>query len=129
MSTEQNKMIVRRAVEALGRGDVAGFLADAADGLTFHIMWAAFPPFHGKRKVIKLLENTLVQIERGAIVMTIDNLIVEGDYVVEQARGKAKMKDGRDYNNVYCRVWHIVDGKIQSLNEYMDSELARMLVR
>ena len=65
---------------------------------------------------------------RFSIVMTIENLIAEGDYVAEQARGKSRTEDGRDYNNIYCRVWRIVDGKIQSLHEYLDTELARMLV-
>lgn len=129
MSTEQNKEIVRRAVSAMGRGDLAGFLADAADDLTFSVMWAAFPPIHGKRKVAKMLENTLGgRIEGSAIVMTIENLIAEGEYVAEQAHGKSKTKDGKEYNNIYCRVWRIVDGKIQSLNEYLDTELARLLV-
>lgn len=129
MSTEQNKQIVRQAIEALGRGDFEGFLADAADDLTFRVMWAAIPPVQGKRKVLKMLNNALGErIQGGAIVMTIESLIAEGDYVAEQARGRSQAKDGRSYNNVYCRVWQIVDGKVQSVYEYLDTELAHMLI-
>ena len=39
--------------------------------------------------------------------MTIENLIAEGEYIAEQAHGKARTKTGKDYNNTYCRVWRI----------------------
>jgi len=127
MSAEQNKEIVRRAIAALSRGDMEGFLADAADEVTLTVMGSMFPPIQGKQKVLKGLRNSLVaRLEGGgAIAMTIENLIAEGDYVAEQARGKARTKDGKDYNNTYCRVWRITDGKVRSVHEYLDTELVR----
>jgi ketosteroid isomerase-like protein len=124
---EQNKEIVRRAIAALSRGDMDGFLADAADDVTLAVMGSMFPPIQGKPKVLKGLRNALVaRLEGGgAIAMTIENLIAEGDYVAEQARGKARTKDGKDYNNTYCRVWRITDGKVRSIHEYLDTELVR----
>ena len=127
MSAEQNKEIVRRAIAALSRGDMEGFLADAADDVTLSVMGAMFPPIQGKQKVLKGLRNALVaRLENGgAIAMTIENLIADGDYVAEQARGIARTKDGKDYNNTYCRVWRITDGKIRAMQEYLDTELVR----
>jgi hypothetical protein len=127
MSAEQNKEIVRRAIAALSRGDMEGFLAEAADEVTLTVMGSMFSPIQGKQKVLKGLRNSLVaRLERGgAIDMTIDTLIAEGDYVAEQARGKARTKDGKDYNNTYCRVWRITDGKIRAMQEYLDTELVR----
>jgi len=124
---EQNKEIVRRAIAAISRGDMEGFLADTADDVTFSVMGTMFPPMQGKQKVLKGLRNALVaRLENGgAIVMTIENLIAEGDYVAEQSRGKARTKDGKDYNNTYCRVWRITDGKIRVMQEYLDTELVR----
>jgi hypothetical protein len=127
MSTEQNKEVVRRAIAALSKGDMEGFLADAADDVTLTVMGAGFSPIQGKQKVLKGLQNALVaRLENGgAIAMTIENLIAEGDSVAEQARGTARTKDGKDYNNTYCRVWRIVNGKVQSVHEYLDTELVR----
>jgi ketosteroid isomerase-like protein len=124
---EQNKEIVRRAIAAISRGDLEGFMADAADDVTLSVMGSAFPPIQGKQKVLKGLRNALAaRLEGGgAIAMTIENLIAEGDFVAEQARGKARTKDGKDYNNTYCRVWRITDGKIRSMQEYLDTELVR----
>jgi uncharacterized protein len=124
---EQNKAIVRRAIAALSRGDMEGFLADAADDFTIAVMGSAIPPIQGKQKALKGLRNALVaRLENGgAIAMTIENLIADGDFVAEQARGVARTKDGKDYNNTYCRVWRITDGKVRSMQEYLDTELVR----
>lgn len=124
---EQNKEIVRRAIAAISRGDLDGFIADAAEDVTLSVMGEVLPPIHGKQKVLKGLRNALgARLENGgAIVMTIENLIADGDYVAEQSRGKARTKDGKDYNNTYCRVWRIQDGKIHAMQEYLDTELVR----
>ena len=126
-TTEQNKEIVRRAIAAISRGDLDGFMGEAADDVTLSVMGAIFPPIQGKQKVLKGLRNALAaRIENGgAIAMTIENLIAEGDYVAEQSHGKARTKDGKDYNNTYCRVWHITNGKIRAMQEYLDTELVR----
>ena len=102
-------------------------MGDAADDVTLSVMGAVFPPIHGKQKVLKGLRNALAaRLENGgAIAMTIENLIAEGDYVAEQSHGKARTKDGKDYNNTYCRMWHITNGKIQAMQEYLDTELVR----
>jgi len=126
MSTEQNKEIVRRAMAALGRGDYAGFLADADEDFAFTIAGAT--PFsgtiQGKQAVDEALHGLLgTKLEGGGIAMTIDNLIAEGEYVAAQAQGKARTKSGKDYNNTYCRVYRIVDGKVKSIIEYLDTEL------
>lgn len=125
--TEKNKETVRRAIAAISQGDLDGFMADAADDVTLQVMGDIFPPIQGKPKVLKGLRNALgARLENGgAIAMTIDNLIAEGDYVAEQSRGVARTKDGKDYNNTYCRVWHITDGKIRMMQEYLDTELVR----
>ena len=124
---EQNKEIVRRAIAAISRGDLERFMGDAADDVTLSVMGTMFPPIQGKQKVLKGLRNTLAaRLENGgAIAMTIENLIAEGDYVAEQSHGKARTKDGKDYNNTYCRVWHITNGKIRAMQEYLDTELVR----
>jgi ketosteroid isomerase-like protein len=128
MSSEQNKEIVRRSVAAFSRGDFAGYLADAADDFRFTLIGDT--PFsgtiQGKQAVLEGLQSILgTRLEGGAIAMTIENLIAEGDYVAEQARGTARTRHGKTYDNTYCRVWHIVDGKIRSVIEYLDTEAVR----
>jgi ketosteroid isomerase-like protein len=128
MSTEQNKAIVRKAIDALSRGDMAGFVADAADVVSFTLIGSTplSGTIQGKQNIEKGLSEILGgRLEGGAIAMTIENLVADGEYVAEQAKGISKTKTGKDYNNTYCRVWRIVDGKVHSLTEYLDTEIVR----
>jgi ketosteroid isomerase-like protein len=40
-----------------------------------------------------------------------------------EERGEAPTKDGRSYNNTYCIVLTLRNGKISQIREYLDSEL------
>ena len=51
-------------------------------------------------------------------------IIAEDDRVVVLARGEVKTVRGEDYNNSYCFVLTMRDGKIVELREYMDTALA-----
>ena len=126
--SEENKAMVRNAVDALGRGDLDGFLADATDD--FEFVLGGNPPggntIKGKQELLELLKMMFsAKLVNSAVPMTIDNMVSEGDIVMEQAHGEARTLDGRDYNNMYCRVWRFRGGKIEGLTEYMDTELAR----
>ena len=78
---------------------------------------------NGKQEVInKLLVPRDAELEAGHIV-TPDNFIAEGDFVVMQARGNAKAKNGKSYNNHYCQIFRIANGKVHELTEYLDTEL------
>ena len=128
MSPEQNKDTVRRIAAAFGSGDIEAVFAEATDDFEFTL--AGNPPTgntaRGRQVMIEAIAALFgSKLEGGAIEMTIERLIAEGDFVVEQARGKARTLAGEAYDNVYCRVWRFRDGKVASLTEYMDTELAR----
>ena len=128
MSTEQNKAIVRSAIDALGRGDMAAFVADAADDVSFTLIGSTplSGTIQGKQNIEKGLREILGgRLEGGAIAMTIENLVADGEFVAEQAKGISKTRTGKDYNNTYCRVWRIIDGKVHSLTEYLDTAIVR----
>ena len=126
MSTESNKEIVRRAGEAFGRGDWEALVALMDENVAYSLIGSG--PFsgtlHGRAAVYKILSEGLApNLSTPGIVMTIESLIAEGDYVAEQAQGTSLTNAGRPYNNTHCRVWHILGGQIQSMTEYLDTEL------
>lgn len=43
--------------------------------------------------------------------------------MVVLSRGKGETKDGRPYNNTYCHVLKIRNGKISAMTESFDAEL------
>jgi ketosteroid isomerase-like protein len=60
--------------------------------------------------------------------LTIDSLIVDGEYAVAQASGKATTKKGVPYNNSYCLIWRVQDGLITEMTEYADTDMVRRVL-
>jgi ketosteroid isomerase-like protein len=56
------------------------------------------------------------------------SFIAEGDYVVVEARGDNVTKAGLRYDNQYCMVWRIENGKIKEIKEYCDSALVERVL-
>ena len=57
------------------------------------------------------------------IQLEIKQLIAEGDKVVSEMLGTSKSTEGKDYNNTYCLILTVQDGKIKEMREYLDTEL------
>ena len=56
------------------------------------------------------------------------NFIAEGDTVVVETRGDNVTKDGLRYDNEYCMVWRIENGRIKLIKEYCDSALVERVL-
>lgn len=123
MSEGANSVLVRKAYESMGSPG-AGFM----DYLTDDVTWTFFGAhvfagtLRGKKEI---RERLLIPMSRviESFKFHVNNLIAEGDQVVVEGRGEAPTKDGRAYNNTYCIVLTLRDGKISQIREYLDSEL------
>ena len=56
------------------------------------------------------------------------NFIADGDYVAVETRGDNVTKAGLRYDNQYCMVWRIENGKIKQIKEYCDSTLVERVL-
>ena len=56
------------------------------------------------------------------------NFIAEGDHVVVESKGDNVTKAGLRYDNQYCMVWRIEDGKTKQIKEYCDSALVERVL-
>jgi ketosteroid isomerase-like protein len=124
MSAE-NKQLVRNMFAELSKGNGQAFLDTMADNVRFTIIGNTkfSGTFNGKQELVtKLLTPLAAQLEAG-LTITPDNFIAEGDYVAMQARGNSRTKSGGTYNNTYCQVFRIANGKVQEVIEYLDTEL------
>jgi uncharacterized protein len=79
--------------------------------------------FRGKQDVIDKLLRPLRARLKGPVAFAIDRLIAEEDVVVMQARGRATSANGQPYDNTYCIVARIADGKLVEMTDYVDTEL------
>jgi uncharacterized protein len=125
MAAAENKQFIRNMFIELSKGNAEAFLGSIADDVRYTIIGTTkySGTFNGKQELInKLLGPLTAQLE-GGIAVTPDNLIADGDYVAMQAHGKARSKNGRSYDNTYCHVFRIANGKVQEVTEYLDTEL------
>ena len=124
MSIESNKDVIRQAYGAVSRGDADGFLACACDDITFTLYGKHrfARTFTGKQDLVDNLLVPMGETLGGLMQIEITNLIGEGDYVVMEALGWSDIKAGGTYNNTYCLVFEMRDGKIKAVREYLDTE-------
>ena len=125
LNPTENKEIVRAFFEAGNRGDFDTCFAMIADDITWTNIGATSlsGTFRGKADLMQNLLGPLFgQLEAG-IRSEIVRLVAEGDYVVAQTSGTASTKDGREYNNRYCQVIRLRDGKFVEVTEYFDTHL------
>ncbi len=123
MGAAENKEIIRKMGEVKSLDEMLGFMAD-------DVRWTLIGNtrfsgiFNSKKEFLdKLIYPLFAQMESMGTAAT-ENIIAEGDYVVLQTRGQGrKTKLGNEYNNTYCIVYKITDGKVKEVTEYCDTEL------
>lgn len=127
-STEQKAKsaaeVVQVAIDALNAGDAEKFLGSFSPDLHFR-MPGTTPvsgETHGLDAFIKVVTDVANYLNV-LITIRVTNFISCGDWVVTEADGHGVTKAGKDYNNHYCHLWHVKDGKIDKFTEYNDTDL------
>lgn len=125
MGAAENKQLIQTMFAELSKGNAEAFLGNMADNVRFTIIGTTkySGTCNGKQELIqKVLAPLTAQLE-GGLTITPENFIADGDYVAMQARGKSTTKTGKSYNNTYCQVFRLANGKVQEVIEYLDTEL------
>ena len=121
-----NKQLLQHAYAEISKGNVQPLLDSLADDVEWTIIGstALSGTSRGKQEVIdKLLKPIRARLADGPIMFQPERFIAEGEYVVMQAKGRATALSGKPYNNTYCIVCRIVDGKVKEMVDYIDTEL------
>jgi hypothetical protein len=58
-------------------------------------------------------------------VITLKNVISEGNLVVVESTGKATTKAGKPYNQSYCDIFRFVGEQLQEITTYLDTAVNR----
>ena len=125
MGAAENKKLIQDMFAELSNGNPEAFLGNMADDVQITLIGTTkfSGTFNGKQEFIEKVLAPLGAELEGGIAITPENFIADGDTVAMQAKGKAKTKSGKSYDNTYCQVFQVVNGKVQRMTEYLDTEL------
>jgi ketosteroid isomerase-like protein len=122
----QNKAIITAAMNALAQGDSRPYAAAMAEDFTWRPMgsgpWGKV--YEGRDVVGRELFAPLWAQYEGRATTTPVHIFADGDHVIVEALGKATLKSGKPYNNRYCFVIRMRDGKMTEVREYLDTLLS-----
>ena len=125
MSAAENKQLLQNIFSELSKGNGKPFVESLADDICWTIIgstkWSG--TYRGRQAVLNELLRPLFAKFTDQYTNTALRFIAEDDYVVVECRGRVTTKSGAPYNNTYCWVCRVADGKLQELTEYLDTEL------
>ena len=125
MDSANNKQLVQNIFAEMAQGNSRPLVESMADDFCWTVTgsnrWAG--TYQGKQNVLNGLLAELRSRIDGRVKTIGHRFIAEGDFVVVEARGNNTTKTGKPYNNAYCFVIRLAEGKLQEITEYMDTEL------
>jgi uncharacterized protein len=126
MGAAENKQLMRHIFSELSKGNAKPFVESMAEDFRWIVtgttQWSK--TYEGKQAVLNELLGQLSSRFAEPVRLTAHRFIAEGDHVVVEARGDNNItKAGIPYNNTYCFVFRLADGKVQEVTEYMDTAL------
>jgi ketosteroid isomerase-like protein len=125
MTAADNKKLMKEIFAGLASRNGTLFIERMTDDVSWICIgankWSG--TYAGKEAVLRDLLGPLRGrlVERSRTVA--HRFIAEGDYVVVEARGDNFTKAGKRYDNEYCFVFRLADGKIREVKEYADTAL------
>ncbi len=133
MSASANKKLMQDIFAAAANPDPAVrdralFAASLADDakwiVTGQYSWSR--TFMGKDAIMNDLHGYVRTCLRDRTRTVAERFIADGDIVVVEAKGDNVTPEGVRYDNDYCLVFRLEDGKIKAIREYCHSALTEM---
>ena len=130
MSAATNKKLLQDIFAAAADPDpdardralfTASLAEDARWVVTGQYSWSR--TFTGKEAILNDLHGHVRTRLRDRTRTVAHRFIADGDVVVVEAKGDNVTREGVRYDNDYCLVFRLEDGKIKEIKEYCDSML------
>jgi uncharacterized protein len=124
-AARDNAELLRGIFDALAVGDGRPLIEAMAEGFSWTIAgstrWSR--TYAGKQAVLTELLGGLRERIDGHIRMRAIRIVADEAHAVVEARGENVTRDGERYDNAYCYVFRVADGKLQDVTEYLDTAL------
>ena len=119
------KQLLQTIFAGLAAGDSNAFVDSLADDFCWTVTgttkWSG--TYRGKEAVMSELMRPLFANFETRYTNTAQRFIAEGDWVAVECRGNVQTKRGQRYDNRYCWVCRVEEGKLKEVIEYMDTAL------
>jgi ketosteroid isomerase-like protein len=130
-----NKKLMQEIFATAGSPDPAArdrslFTASLADDakwvVTGQYSWSR--TFAGKETILRDLHGHVRSLLAERARTIAHRFIADGDHVVVEAKGHNLASTGDRYDNDYCLVFRLENGKIKEVREYCDSALTERVL-
>jgi hypothetical protein len=130
MSAAENKQLMQEIFARVAVGDGALFVEHLADDVVLRVsgQYSWSRTFKGKESVLRDLFGVVRERTTGVRKTIPLRFIADGDLVVVEGRGEMTAKTGVPYNNEYCLIYRLREGKIVEITEYNDSALCERVL-
>lgn len=121
---EHNKTVVKKFIEAMGTSD--GATAATCLNKDAFTLAKGFGKFAGVREhdtILGTIDAFKTLLPTG-LCPDFKSFTAQGDRVVVEFEGNTTTCNGQPYNNQYCMVFILKEGKISQVNEYFCTKLA-----
>ena len=130
MSAAANKQLMQEIFARVAVGDGALFVEHLADDVVLRVsgQYSWSRTFKGKESVLRDLFGVVRERTTGVRKTIPLRFIADGDLVVVEGRGEKTAKTGVPYNNEYCLIYRLREGKIVEITEYNDTALCERVL-
>ena len=127
MTAEEKKEFVTRTWTAFGTGDIKGAFANMDDNVSWLIP-GNLPGVSGLKKgkdeILKFMSGVGGVFPEG-IKSEFRRVYCDGDTVIVELTNRGKVSNGTQYENEYCFVFELENGKVRRIREYLDKKVRR----
>jgi hypothetical protein len=130
MSAAENKQLVKQIYTDAANRSGTTFIDNLADDVSWTVtgQYSWSRTFKGRDAILNGLMGHVRSLLAERPRTVAHNFIAEGDTVVVEAKGDNVTKTGVRYDNDYCMVWRIENGKVKQIREYCDSALVERVL-
>jgi uncharacterized protein len=130
MSAAENKKLMEAIFASVALGERALFVDSLANDVTMRItgQYSWSQTFKGKEALFRDLYGYLGTLLAEGRRTIAHRFLADGDHVMVEGVGEMKTKAGVPYNNDYCLIYRLKDGKIVEIREYCDSALTEKIL-
>jgi ketosteroid isomerase-like protein len=130
MSAEQNKEMVKATWTAFGKGDLKTAFGNMADNVSWLIpgnIPGTSGVKKGKDEILKFMAGIGNVFPEG-LQSEITRAYATEDAVILELTNRGKVNNGKFYENEYCFVFELENGKIRRIREYVDTQKAKEIL-